>query len=105
MNIRLFGALLCGGLLVLVAPANSFAQSGRNNTVQGNFIGTSRGLTVTHGDYNGDGRRANASDRMGGGGGKGKAGRTHVKSSKSNSSDRHGGFRIIENQNPRPTNR
>ena len=47
MKIRLFGALLCGGLLVLVATTNSFAQSGRNNTVQGNYIGTSRGVLVS----------------------------------------------------------
>lgn len=45
MTIRLLGALLCGGLLVLAATTNSFAQSGRNNTVQGNYIGTSRGLS------------------------------------------------------------
>ena len=35
--------------------------------------------------------KSNTSDRMGGGGGKGKAGRTTVKSSKSNTSDRMGG--------------
>ena len=35
--------------------------------------------------------KSNTSDRMGGGGGKGKAGRTKVKSGKSNTSDRMGG--------------
>ena len=69
MTIRLFGALLCSGLLVLVASTNSFAQSGRNNTVQGNYIGTSRGFHQSPTDYNADGRRrSNTSDRKYGGG-------------------------------------
>ena len=57
MKIRLCGPLLCGGLLVLAAATNSFAQSGRYNTVQGNYIGTSRGIFVSPADTNGDGRR------------------------------------------------
>jgi hypothetical protein len=98
MNIRLCGALLCGGLLVLAATTNSFAQSGRNNTVQGNYIGTSRGVIVspyqTGGHGGGEGRRrSNASDRMGGGGGKGVASR------------KYGGGSTGDNDSPRPQDR
>ena len=101
MTIRLFGALLCGALLVFAATTNSFAQSGRSNTVQGNYIGTSRGVIVSPYSIGGSHeqrRRSNTSDRMGGGGGKGAASRaTTVKSSKSNTNDRrgiYGGFTV-----------
>jgi hypothetical protein len=110
MTIRLLGALLCGGLLVLVASATSFAQSGRNNTVQGNYSGTSRGILVSPYQTSGGGegrRKSNTSDRMGGGSGKGAAGRaTTVKSSKSNTSDRmYGGGFQGDNNSPRPQDR
>ena len=47
MTIRLFGPLLCGGLLALVAIPDSFAQSGRNSNAPGNHTGTSRGVLVS----------------------------------------------------------
>jgi hypothetical protein len=73
MTIRLFGALLCGAAMMLAAQtdlaqaqsgaitgrvtnsqggpeatgARKNAQSDRNNRVQGNFIGTSRGVLVS----------------------------------------------------------
>jgi hypothetical protein len=89
MKIRLFGALLCGGLLVLAATTNSFAQSGRNNTVQGNSIGTSRGVIVSPYQIGGHEERA-----------------TTVKSSKSNTSDRRYGVGFQgDNDSPRPQDR
>ena len=94
MTIRLFGTLLCGGLLVLVAPTNSFAQSGRNNTVQGNFIGTSRGIFVTPADTTGDGRSRSKAARTDG---------TVDIGAVENS--RRQGFRIPDNQSPRPQDR
>jgi hypothetical protein len=65
MTIRLFGALLCGAAMMLAAQTdfaqaqpgaaatvtgrvtNAQGQPERNNRVQGNFIGTSRGVLVS----------------------------------------------------------
>jgi hypothetical protein len=63
MKIRLFGALLCGAAMMLAAQTdlaqaqsnatvtgrvtNAQGQPERNNRVQGNFIGTSRGVIVS----------------------------------------------------------
>jgi hypothetical protein len=88
MKIRLFGALLCGGLLVLVASTTSFAQSGKNNTVHGNFIGTSRGAHQSPADFNQDGRR------------KSKATHTDI-----GSVENARRFRLLDNQSPRPQDR
>jgi hypothetical protein len=102
MTIRLFGALLCGAAMMLAAQtdlaraqsgaitgrvtnaqggpeatgARKNARSDRNNRVQGNFIGTSRGLRQSPADFNADGRRRS---------------NTTGKSSKSSTSDRIGG--------------
>jgi hypothetical protein len=86
MNIRLFGALLCGAALLTFVPASSasaqgvVAQMPRGGVAIGN-PDTARGQSGN----------SNTSDRMGGGGGKGSARATTVKSSKSNTSDRMGG--------------
>jgi len=114
MTIRLFGALLCGAALLLATPINlAQAQPGaaatvtgrvtnaqgqpeRNNRVQGNFIGTSRGVIVSPYSIGGSHerrRRSNASDRMGGGGGKGVATR------------KYGGGFPGDNDSPRPQDR
>jgi hypothetical protein len=57
MTTRTIGALLCGGVLVLVVIPDSFAQSRRNNTVHGNDIGTSRGVIVSPYQTSGHGGR------------------------------------------------
>jgi hypothetical protein len=95
MTIRAISALLCGAAFVLVASAavpaafgdklQGLSNSAHAATVKKGSKQTKRVTTVKS-------SKSNTSDRMGGGGGKGSAGKTTtVKSSKSNTSDRMGG--------------
>ena len=108
MTIRLFGALLCGAAMMLAAQTdlaqaqpgaatvtgrvtNAQGQPERNNRVQGNVIGTSRGVIVSPyqigGSHEGRRRSKGTQRLLNNDVGVGYA-RTTVKSSKSNTSDR-----------------
>jgi len=99
MTIRFTGALLCGGLLFFAATTNSFAQAGRNNTVQGNYIGTSRGFHQSPADFDADGRRRSSARGVDIGAFEGRAPGT------GKGKNRRSGFHVSENESPRPQDR